>query len=282
MRDAKFYFLNMNFRGKFIKSFLVGSVIIFIILFLHYIKILRPLETLVFKFTSPVVGFFYDSSNWLGNKYLNFQSRAALLQENKRLKTDLADLLLEKNQFLTEKEENQFLRDLLNWQKEERFFPFVTKIIGKFNQGSQNSLIIWGGEDKGFQVGSPVLGDKNFLIGKIIKVNKNSSHVLLINDDFSRLAVKLQNGQKTAGVLQGQYGLGLIIKMIPTTELFKEGDLVVTSGLEQAIPDGILVGNIKEIRKYDEDLFSEATVISPIDFSKINIVSVLVLKDENK
>ena len=95
------------------------------------------------------------------------------------------------------------------------------------------------------------------------------------NDDLSKIAARIQNKSRTIGVVEGEFGLGIKMRLIPQTEMIKEGDVIVTSGLEQKVPGNIVIGQIKNIVNEPEELFQEAALESMVDFNKINIVNII-------
>ena len=56
----------------------------------------------------------------------------------------------------------------------------------------------------------------------------------------------------------------------------KRGDIIITSGLEDNIPHGLVVGTVETIDEADEAIFKTATINLPVNFDKIFIVSVLI------
>jgi len=64
--------------------------------------------------------------------------------------------------------------------------------------------------------------------------------------------------------------------MIPQEANVQPGDLVLTSGLGGGYPADILIGQVSSIRSRDQDIFQRASVQTVLDFSRINIVLVIV------
>jgi rod shape-determining protein MreC len=54
------------------------------------------------------------------------------------------------------------------------------------------------------------------------------------------------------------------------------GDVVLTSGLGGEYPADLLIGQVGNVRKRESDLFQEATVQPVVDFSRLEIVLVIV------
>ena len=271
----------MLFVNKHAKQIILSVVIIFLLFFLHYLGVLRPIENSVIYLTKPFLRVFYGASNWVGTNYLDYRSKQSLIEENNELKNQLLTLIKEKSVYQVEAEENEFLKSQINFSKNLKNEFEVARVIGQNTELTQNSLIIDKGESSGLIVGLPVLGDNGVLIGKVYKVNKTSAMVLLINDDLSKVSVKVLNGAKTIGLVEGEYGIGIKMRFIPQSETVKVDDIVVTSGLEQAIPKGLVVGQIKKVNQEPEQLFQEASIESLIDFNKVTLVNIIKRANRN-
>ncbi len=272
---------SMLFVNKYSKAIIFSVVIIFLLFFLHYLGVLRPIENVTIFLTKPILRVFYGASNWVGGNYLNYRSKQSLAEENNELKIQLVELLKEKSLYQIEAEENDFLKSQINFTKASKNEFEVARVIGQNTELTQNSLIIDKGSSSGLSVGQPVLGEGGVLLGKIFKVNKASAIVLLINDDLSKVSVKILNGAKTIGLVEGEYGIGIKMKFIPQSETVKIGDIVVTSGLEKQIPKGLVVGQIKKINQEPELLFQEASIESLVDFNKVTLVNIIKRANEN-
>ena len=276
----------MHFHGRQLKLSIMAVGIIFLLLFFHYIGILRPLENLMVAATRPILAIVYSASNWVSDGFLNFQSKRALLAENKELKDRVATMLVENSICMEDKNENEFLRAQLQLVEKRDYDVEIARVVGHGADNISNVLVLDKGESRGVLVGQPVLAARpdslsgqgwqgGFLIGKIIKTRKNSALVLLINDDLSSVAAKVQNQAKTSGLVEGEYGLEIKMNLIPQVEAFKEGDIVVTSGLEELIPAGIIIGEVKKIDREPEEMFQSAALASPVNFGKVTLVSVI-------
>jgi rod shape-determining protein MreC len=56
----------------------------------------------------------------------------------------------------------------------------------------------------------------------------------------------------------------------------QEGDVILTSGLGGDYPPDLLVGQLFNLRKRDYELFQQASVQSTVDFSRLEIVLVIM------
>jgi rod shape-determining protein MreC len=66
------------------------------------------------------------------------------------------------------------------------------------------------------------------------------------------------------------------MNFIPQSAEISLDDVVVTSGLEQYIPRGLIIGKIIEVTKDNNELWQNAVIESTVDSEDLVIVSVLL------
>lgn len=144
-----------------------------------------------------------------------------------------------------------------------------------------NIVTIDKGEKDGIKEGNAVINSSG-LIGKIIKVNKNSADIKLLTSKTSNDYISAMF------TYENKVYYGLIDNYdVKTNELhlknvigeFKDnatGLNVVTSGLSDSFSSGLLVGKIKRINKDNYGISNDIYVSPSADFNDITIVSVIV------
>jgi len=180
-----------------------------------------------------------------------------------------------KERFLLEiEEENKRLRKLLNLKEHPIYEGLASSVIAREPSNWFSALLLDRGEEGGVKKNSVVITPEG-LIGRVIKVNKNSSQVLLITDPGSELAALVQRN-RIQGVIQGRKR-DLILKYLPLEADVREGDLVLTSGLEGGLfPKSLTIGRIKKIDPpHPQDLFLKIVVIPEVNLSSLEEVLIL-------
>lgn len=142
-----------------------------------------------------------------------------------------------------------------------------------------NTLIIDKGSKKGIKEGDAVVVNEG-LVGKIIKVGNFSSTVkLLTTDELSnKISVKVNLDDKSVSGLLSNYDekcACYLIEGISESDTISKGMQVVTTGLSEAFPAGILVGNVKKVVMDKYDLTKVVQVTPTVDFDDITMVAVL-------
>ncbi|MEK7167065.1 MAG: rod shape-determining protein MreC [Patescibacteria group bacterium] len=259
---------------KFRLFFIIITTIILLIFF-HQIKLLLPLENFFQKIFLPIQLKTYQIANKIREKTFFLSSKEKIIQENKKLKQEIQNLIVKKGQIEELSQENEILRKELNFIKKNNLPFVISQIIGGKNDLGFQTLIINKGKNDGLIEGLPVI-TQGFLIGKIIKVDKYTAQILPITENHSLIAAVIQNYPKTNGLVKGEYNLSLIMELIPQDIKIQVGDLVITSGLENNIPRGLVVGQIEKIINSSEELFQKAQINSPISFKSLNFLTVLL------
>ncbi len=129
--------------------------------------------------------------------------------------------------------------------------------------GFKNEILIDRGMGYGSSIGKPVVilsssEDSSlpaFLIGKVQKVFSNSSLVVTIFDKGWQSAVRI-GSEGTEALLVG--GPDPKLTLIPKTASIKSGDVIYSSAKQ--FPYGLVVGEVRDVRMAEDQLFQEASL----------------------
>lgn len=177
------------------------------------------------------------------NLIRRFQSYSALQRQNRELRDELQRMKAWKEAALQLEQENAKLLDL----NKVRLDPALTVVTGQVlaDSGSpfrQSVLLNVGGVRDGIMDGWAVT-DGLGLVGRISGVGQNSSRVLLLTDNTSRVPVTIQpSGQRA--VLSGDNSFLPALDFIEDPEEVRPGDRVISSGDGGVFPAGLMVGNV--------------------------------------
>lgn len=251
--------------------FLVFLSIALSLIFFHKLNWLKTIENAFFKITSPVSGLFYNFNSSISNfaetvnsiKEIKKQGRK-LLEENNALKMKNAKLKEELLNFQTMEEIDQF-------EKQQKDKTLLVNITG----GSETMILIDKGYKEGIKNGLAIVTAQGFLIGHIEEIFKDYSKVLLITSQNSLINVQFQE-TRTLALLEGNYHLGAVINNLPAGEKIELDENVITSGRDENIPRGILIGRIKEINTSPDSIFKQAGVELEADFNKLEKLFVVM------
>lgn len=259
------------------KNYLFLGLVLVLLIFLHYLGWVNMVENSARAVFIPIAAKINKQGIAFKNSYdffINQKKTAAqygvCLEKNQNL--DLLDAKL-KN---LEKENAEIRKQIIFFNR--RHFAAVTAdVIGQSSNGVERMIIISAGSDEGIKPGQPVVVGDGILIGTIAKVEKNIAMTRLINDNQSKIAATILNKDGSLGVVEGGYGLSVKMNFIPRNEMLLIGDKVITSGLEETIPRGLLIGEIAVAENEAYQPFQQAILTTAVDLSKVIIVSVLIL-----
>jgi rod shape-determining protein MreC len=263
----------LRFKAK--NYFFLGVIFALLISF-HYLGWFNGLEygarALFIPISTKINGWrssSQDSYNYFFNQKTLVEQYHACLDKDQNSEVANAKLKeLEK--------ENAEIRKQLNFFHRRNFTNVGADIVGQSSDSVEKMVIIDVGEAAGIKLGQPVISGDGILVGTIAKVEKNISMVRLINDNQSKIAATILNKDNSLGVVEGGYGLSVRMNFIPRNEDIMLGDKIITSGLEENIPRGLLIGEVAVVENEAYQPFQQAVLTTATDLSKLTIVSVLL------
>jgi rod shape-determining protein MreC len=259
------------------KHFLIG-IVVMLLFFFHYLGWLRFVEDLFRTATIPFSTFVNNLRVSAGNRYQLYLNRRILEKKINECTIEVQKLPLQSAKIKVLEAENIELKKQLNFIKNNKYLSVSANVVGKITDGMQRSIIIDVGENSKILIGQPVIVGEGILIGRVVKTQKDSSIVRLINDNQSRVAATTLNRDKSIGIIEGGYGLSIKMNFIPRDEIIMVSDQVVTSGLDPQIPRGLLIGEIAVSENESYQPFQQAIITSATDLNKLTVVSVLLGK----
>ena len=172
--------------------------------------------------------------------------------------------------------ENADLRNLLSMKERTGPGAFIpVSVIARDDTPYVQAITIDRGENDGIKQDAVVITHKG-LVGRVEKANPTTAKVRLINDLNSSVSVRLQTESRTTGLLRGQsQGNMMVITYIPQTDVVSPGDLVLTSGLGEVYPEGLVVGRVARVERKDADPFQAAVVEPAVEMDKLERLYVL-------
>ena len=216
---------------------------------------------------------------FIKDKLKENKEKNQMYKEYKKLKSKAkkADLYLARIEEL----ENEIddLKENLDLETITGYKEINATVVNR-NVGSwYNNITINKGKKSGIKEGMAVITNKG-LIGKIINVSNFTSTVkLLATDELSnKISVKIQLDDKNVYGLLTSYDKKkniYLVEGISDNDEINVGSKVVTTGLSEIFPSGILVGEVKKVTKDKYELAKALEVTPAVDFDDINIVTVL-------
>lgn len=232
-------------------------------------------EKLFVFFTSPVQNAVTQVMRATSDVWETYFLAVLAVKENADLKERLAKANEISNRYRELELENRRLRKFVNFTASVPETYVAAQIIARDPSPWFKTIMIDKGENHGLTKGNPVLVSEG-IVGQIINVSETASRVLLITDRNSAVDALIQNS-RVRGIVKGDNeNICRFVYALRKDEV-KQGELIVSSGLDQVFPKGLRIGKISHVTKRHSQLFQNITIETSVDFDKIE--EVLVLKN---
>jgi len=200
-------------------------------------------------------------SDWYRDVKKYFSAHNELVQENYALKQQAFEHKVMLQRLSTIQAENVHLRSLLNGN-----IPIQPKaILGEISHTGRDPftsvVVVNRGSQHNIKAGQAVVDSKG-VVGQVTRVYPFSSEVTLITDKDLSIPIQIERNQLRA-IAFGEGNNTLDIPFLPTNVDIKEGDKLVTSGIDGIYPAGLAVATVTKIQQNPESPFAKI-ICTPI------------------
>jgi rod shape-determining protein MreC len=210
--------------------------------------------------------------------FLSIQELRNVRLENKRLREEIRMLRAERQRYQESLKENERLKRLLDYKRRLPYKSVAARVICYDPSNWENMIMIDKGEKDGIYRLAPVVAyqdGREGLVGRIIEVNKNSSSVLLLYDQNSKIGAQILRTQYK-GIIEGDNYRYCRFKYLPYDADVKKKDIVITSGDGGIFPKGLFIGYVVKTGRKGRGLFRDVTVLPFVKFAKLEEVIVII------
>src|SRR3989344_4845386 len=204
------------------------------LIFFHYRGWLDPLQNVILQAPRPFVYIAGKISYPVKAFFSNAYSLKSIAKENAELRAQVWQLKNRQVLFDQFAQENQELRQELDFEKNSEFQLEPCTVIGRNPTGVSDTLTINCGSHQGAEVGK-VVTSRGYLVGKITYTAEGFSTVQLITNSGFSVDAKLSKTGRLA-IAKGSFNSGLILEQILKNKPLNKGMLVVTAGVNDKIP----------------------------------------------
>src|SRR5690349_16009281 len=179
--------------------------------------------------------------------------------------------------------ENRDLRNLLGLKQRTGTGELLpATVIARDPSPFVQAITLDRGTDDGVKEGMTIITWRG-VVGRVSRVSPTSSKVLLITDTSSSISGKVQNSEsRVTGIIRGRPEGGLLMQRIPQEETLQTGETVVTSDFGGLMPEGLVIGQIIQIRRKDVDVLQEAVIEPSADLKQLERLYVLMSTADNR
>lgn len=199
-------------------------------------------------------------------------------EENERLIKEITEIKIENRDIKSYSEENKRLKNLLDLQGNNANMTTVAaSAVSKDYEKWYKGITINKGKNAGIKKGDPVITADDIL-GMVNEVGANWARVTTIFDAESAVGARFTR-TGDIGVVEGDLELSeegkCKIEYISGTASIMSGDILVSSGVGELYPEGLMIGTVSDVKVDAMGKIEYAVVEPSVDFD--NIYEVLVV-----
>ncbi|MEK7078157.1 MAG: rod shape-determining protein MreC [Patescibacteria group bacterium] len=230
------------------------------------------------KFTvSPITKFTAGALEESFFIFKNFLGIRQIIRENLFLRSQRDFFRGEYFKLLGIEQENDFLRQALNSEKESSSKIILARIVSFDPFYASEVFLIDKGSADGVNANDAVILPGGIVVGHIKGISSKESRVLLITSAQSRVTVSSKNSQ-ISGVVSGSASGALNLDLVLKNTQLSPGEILITSGLDGIFPADLLVGEITKITDNSAASFRQASVRPFFTLRDLKQVFVVVSK----
>lgn len=240
---------------------------------------MSPVSNLLGVLATPFRAGANAITSWVEDRY-NYAFRYGdLVAENEALRTQLAELQKEITAAQDANRQNERFRDLIGLAERHKSFDLEDASVTDRAISNWNfTITINKGSNVGIQEGNCVVDQYGNLVAVVTQVGLNWSEAATVVDPSTELGARLPRTDEEA-VLEGSFTLMLERKLklsyLPEDCVPIDGDQVLTSGLGDRYPAGLLVGTVESLHNEDNGLARYAQVVPAADLEHVRYVYVI-------
>ncbi|MDR3357501.1 MAG: rod shape-determining protein MreC [Desulfovibrio sp.] len=197
-------------------------------------------------------------------------------EENRRLQTLLEGLEARLETHRESLAELERLRLLVNLPGNPGWKSVGARVLaGRMGPNAVlSSIVINRGYVTGGRPNTPVVTDKG-LVGRILRASPHTANAMLLTDPGSRVAVAAQ-ASRDLGILTGRgAGRPLEVNFVRRDANIRQGDILITTGLDQKFPKGIPAARVVSVAPSDYTQFLAVEAEPLVDLHHLEEVLLL-------
>ncbi len=255
--------------------FFLGTIGIAAIFVLTVLGILDQPINFLRKSFAAVYQPIYRLSISINAGFKNINRAGRMGDEILKLEAERGDLLKQIVDQAILIKENEILKKAIQLKAEKKVNLLPARIFIRLKEDNSNIVGLDIGSESQVEKGDAVINENGVVLGKIWQVDNETSKVLLLTDPKSKIGADVIGVDNFGGIVEGQYGLGITLTTIPQDTDIKPQAIVITSGLENKIPRGLLLGQVVEVIKEEREPFLKAILKNLVSIDTVHTVFVV-------
>jgi rod shape-determining protein MreC len=248
--------------------------LIYVVLLSSFILFLSSLIPAVRPLTLNILKFPLNLLTLTGREAKGIIFYHRHLIQNERLKKEIDFLKRKLNATEEVYLENKRLKNLLFLKQKVSYRVIAASVIGRSPDNWSSVIIIDKGSLAGIKRGFVVINYLG-LVGRVIETSQFTSKIILLNDP--NLSVSgLDQRSRQEGLVSGTLGSSLMMRYLPKDADIKISDVIITSGLTQIYPKGLLIGTVVDIGEEFSRLARYCIIKPAVNLSNIEEVLIII------
>lgn len=205
----------------------------------------------------------------IGGLWGRYFALVGVRDENARLRTENDNLRMKLEEQSEEVLEAARLRAFLDLKKLGKGKTVAARVIGRDPSRPHKTVTIDKGVEQGIRPDAAVITAEG-VVGRVIYSSGSYAVVQLVVDSQSAIAAMVQS-TRVQGVFKGTGGSELQLHYIDDDTQIMEGDILITSGLDQIYPKGLAVGTVTTVGPA-AGMFKQARIRPAVDLGRLEEV----------
>jgi rod shape-determining protein MreC len=219
----------------------------------------------------PVVSVFSSIQFGLGSWWSRYWPLTETNKEKDLLSKQITQLKMENIRLREMVSGFDRMKKLLQLKTELPGPSQVAEVVGRGPSPFLQTFFINKGRKDGLVRGMPVLM-KDGVVGRLEKTSAYYAQVIMINDPSFAVDCLIQRS-RVRGILTGIPGeKNCQVKYVARTEDILPGDIIITSGLDQLYPKGLILGRVLKVDPKSKGNFRFIEVVPEVKLSQIEEV----------
>lgn len=193
--------------------------------------------------TTPLLAAVDTPLRWLRDIQTYCVNHQSLVAQNESLKAQNNHLRSMLTHAHAVREENNQLREALELSEASPFYLRIARVVARSGKYGRFSFTVRADDPLLICHNKVILGERGELVGRVVHHTGVYGRVMPLVDYHSRVPVQI-GASKEHGIVVGNQHECLDVHYIEHPKDIKEGDEVITSGVDDVFPPGIPVGRV--------------------------------------
>ncbi|MFC0332141.1 rod shape-determining protein MreC [Paenibacillus sepulcri] len=249
-------------------------------------------ENFILDSSAFVQEWFYRPAGYIAGLFEDLSKLHDVYKENEILRGIAANYARDSIHFNQVEQENESLKEDLNFTERQKglnnYQYLIAQVVSASNDPYDKTIRIDLGSRDGIKTNMVVVTTKG-LVGLVNRVDPFYSSVMPITDlDANSLDASTKQIPATALNKKDSFGMiesygkdtgKLTMSKIPEKDPIAKGDTIITSGLANVFPKGLIIGTVDSVQVGDFGLTQTATITPAADFNHLTEVFVVKIPD---